>query len=667
MGSEIRESLRRLCVEIGWSFAVFWKAIHGINQMQLVWGEGHCEKTSISGFEAMDLLLKEKVAHRNPCQAAELAPSRADDRLNTLVYKLMVHQVHILGQGIIGHAALTNVHLWILQDNIGDYASISKALSEMKQQFWAGVQTIAVIPVHPHGVIQLGSTNMVMEDINFINHIRCMFISQLGFNTFLEDSRRFFPQNNISPLNNLNNYDLLNPALNPDPFFNNTLNNNPNNSNELFKPKSVNQKFREMSIHENNNNHNIKQEEERTGNDLFDILGINKHKSTELLSRDATSASLTLTDSGMGPTISDSIEENNNNNNNNDDNINNILSFSGLLCGETDPDQLLDAIVSNLSTRGKGVMVNNPSIGGSGFNGGSSSYEPLPESSSVKTEISPNCINNNNNNNNYSGNNSCENNNLNDYKSQISMWVENNNNNSSGNNSIMEGSESKRSDETGRTGRKRSRVSGENPRPRPKDRQLIQDRIKELREIVPNGEKCSIDALLEKTIKHMMFLQSVAKHADKLKEAGEPKINSKEGGLLLKDNYEGGATWAFEIGTQSMSCPIIVEDLNSPRQMLVEMLCKERGVFLEIADEIRGLGLTILKGVMEVRKDKVWARFAVEANKEVTRMEIFLALVHLLEPNSNSSLVPTAADNNLNLNNNNNAFYHSSIPATGLL
>lgn len=42
------------------------------------------------------------------------------------------------------------------------------------------------------------------------------------------------------------------------------------------------------------------------------------------------------------------------------------------------------------------------------------------------------------------------------------------------------------------------------------------------------------------------------------------------------------------------------------------MLCKERGIFLEIADQIRGLGLTILKGVMEVRKDKVWARFAVE-------------------------------------------------------
>ncbi|KAL8094331.1 hypothetical protein AgCh_036023 [Apium graveolens] len=189
---------------------------------------------------------------------------------------------------------------------------------------------------------------------------------------------------------------------------------------------------------------------------------------------------------------------------------------------------------------------------------------------------------------------------------------------------------SKRSDEISKSNRKRVKP-GENPRPRPKDRQMIQDRVKELRDIVPNSAKCSIDALLERTIKHMLFLQSVTKHADKLKQTGESMILNKEGGLLLKDNFEGGATWAYEVGSQSMVCPIIVEDLNPPRQMLVEMLCEERGLFLEIADLVRGLGLTILKGMMETRNDKIWARFAVEANRDVTRMEIFLSLVRLLE------------------------------------
>ncbi|CAL9000308.1 unnamed protein product [Prunus brigantina] len=214
------------------------------------------------------------------------------------------------------------------------------------------------------------------------------------------------------------------------------------------------------------------------------------------------------------------------------------------------------------------------------------------------------------------------------YGSRISSWAEQGN--TAKHESSVSTAYSKRPDVMGKSNRKRLKP-GENPRPRPKDRQMIQDRVKELRDIVPNGAKCSIDALLERTIKHMLFLQSVTKHADKLKQTGESKIIGKEGGLVLNDNFDGGATWAFEVGSQSMVCPIIVEDLNPPRQMLVEMLCEEQGFFLEIADLIRGLGLTILKGVMEARNDKIWARFAVEANRDVTRMEIFMSLVQLLE------------------------------------
>lgn len=92
------------------------------------------------------------------------------------------------------------------------------------------------------------------------------------------------------------------------------------------------------------------------------------------------------------------------------------------------------------------------------------------------------------------------------------------------------------------------------------------------------------------------------------------------------------------------------------------MLCEERGFFLEIADIIRGYGLTILKGVMEIRDSKIWSRFLVEvkyvkkkkkklatptlrfispteidafgltqANRDITRMDIFLSLVQLLQ------------------------------------
>ncbi|MCI00719.1 transcription factor LHW-like, partial [Trifolium medium] len=74
-----------------------------------------------------------------------------------------------------------------------------------------------------------------------------------------------------------------------------------------------------------------------------------------------------------------------------------------------------------------------------------------------------------------------------------------------------------------------------------------------------------------------------------------------------------------------------------------------RGFFLEIADLIRGLGLTILKGVMEARNDKIWAHFSVEANRDVTRMEIFMSLVRLLEQTvkGGASSSNAAVDNNM--------------------
>ena len=71
------------------------------------------------------------------------------------------------------------------------------------------------------------------------------------------------------------------------------------------------------------------------------------------------------------------------------------------------------------------------------------------------------------------------------YGSQISSWVE------QAHSLKREGTP--KVNETAKpaaSNRKRLKP-GENPRPRPKDRQMIQDRVKELREIIPNGAKVS--------------------------------------------------------------------------------------------------------------------------------------------------------------------------------
>nr|XP_043622409.1 transcription factor LHW-like [Erigeron canadensis] len=205
------------------------------------------------------------------------------------------------------------------------------------------------------------------------------------------------------------------------------------------------------------------------------------------------------------------------------------------------------------------------------------------------------------------------------HKSEPGLWI----GNGHGMNHLSKDSPTKKKVEPPNATKKKAK---QGTRPRPKDRQQILDRMAELRELIPNGDKMSIDCLLDRTIKHMLFLQSVTKYADRIKHADELKGNKD------KDPSSNGATWAYELGNQTMVCPLIVEDLSTPGQMLIEILCEDHGFFLEMVDVIRGFGVTILKGVLEAR-DKIWGRFIVEAEakRRVTRHQIFSALVQLLQ------------------------------------
>lgn len=194
-----------------------------------------------------------------------------------------------------------------------------------------------------------------------------------------------------------------------------------------------------------------------------------------------------------------------------------------------------------------------------------------------------------------------------------------------------------RSSEPTKNSKKRARP-GESCRPRPRDRQLIQDRIKELRELVPNGAKCSIDSLLECTIKHMLFLQNITKHADKLNKFADTKTKLHH---MEKDiPGQQGSSWAMEVGGHLKVSSILVENLNQNGQMFVEMVCEECSHFLEIADAIRSLGMTILNGATEAHGEKTFVCFVVEAgsegqnNRNLHRLDILWSLVQLLQSKS---------------------------------
>ncbi|TYJ50883.1 hypothetical protein E1A91_A01G240000v1 [Gossypium mustelinum] len=178
---------------------------------------------------------------------------------------------------------------------------------------------------------------------------------------------------------------------------------------------------------------------------------------------------------------------------------------------------------------------------------------------------------------------------------------------------------------------------GDNPKARPRDRQLIRDRLKELRELVPNGAKYSIDGLLDQTIKHMMYLRRVTNQVQKLQQWAHREVTSRKNirSSETKENYQLETSWGFEIGDEPNVYPIFVEDLPYPGHLLIEMLCNEHGLFLEIAQVIRSFNLTILKGVMESYANNTWAHFIVEASRSFHRLDIFWPLMQLLQRQRN--------------------------------
>ncbi|KAH1067055.1 hypothetical protein J1N35_032042 [Gossypium stocksii] len=793
MSGLLKEALKSLCGVTQWSYAVFWK-IGCRNTKLLIWEEYYYEST-LSGLQNPELPFREWGKCCGSDTSSQLG-CQPWDKVGLLISKMMNNRIVIVGQGLVGRAAFTGNHQWILANSYMTDSQPPEVLNELHLQFSAGMQTVAVIPVFPHGVLQLGSSTTIMANMGFVNDVKSLilclgcipgslFSDSCGTSECVEnieipislekpvsmDSAGIYWSTNSSILvtagcNQQSNSSQasgiigessfptkqiqenqtlwLNPHVSfcnlqsefncqpvigqsaashsnlksteklivSDTGLQNHVTNSTSTSNSQNKPKPIpdivpslekvedvtlsipaNQLSSiEMFSGVSNQGHDsedskcsradvVSNKESKdnglfqapnipllpfddgstfseqlpsksfstrspnskyedacikppSGDDLFDVLGADLK--SKLLDGKLNNALAQGPDSKMQNLEKDTWVFRDMHNVYSDTfTVNEGITDRGTHSSVV-TDHLLDAVVSSAQSTGKQILDDDESCRTTLTNFSNSSVQfssptfgrvnifnqverelhgGLPKSS-LKGGTPPpgsfgSCCSKDD------AGTCSQTTSL--YGSQISSLVELRH--TTRQNSSLSTTYSKRNDETSKPNRKRLKP-GENPRPRPKDRQMIQDRVKELREIVPNGAKCSIDALLEKTIKHMLFMQSVTKHADKLKHMGESKI---------KENFKGGTTWAFEVGSRSMICPIIVEDLNPPRQMLVEMLCEEQGFFLEIADLIRGMGLTILKGVMETRNDKIWARFAVEANRDVTRVEIFMSLVRLLE------------------------------------
>ncbi|XP_010523120.1 PREDICTED: transcription factor LHW [Tarenaya hassleriana] len=680
MGVLLREALRTICVNNQWSYAVFWK-IGCQNASLLIWEECYHETSPspsslpprISGFSSSEI------------------DTSGNEKVPFLTNRMMLNnRIILVGEGLVGRAAFTGHHQWILVNGFNRDLHPPEVINEMLLQFSAGIQTVAVVPVVPHGVVQLGSSFPIMENLGFVNDVKGLIL-QLGCVPGALLSEHYRPQEsadlmgvpvsrilpsqahkvlkpadlvtgtskqrfNSSEPNLRGDLKVEDPGNLVDERMRSANHGGPleiwQNTADFLASEAVtsnpdvwlNENFLSMlntgveqqippfpGSQENGTNQNVKRECSVTqaffgdlsskisaGSDLFDILGLDhKEKGCD--------------DGGWGVSKIDGPETKTEILTKEFADLMNTAEMDSVIYSGYEvlgTDHLLDAVVSGARSGSKQISddtsesckntfnkVSNSSVNTTSNNSYHVGNVEIPKAEK-KQEIPGSSR--------FSKDNSlgsCSQT-TSTYGSQISSWVEQAHS-LKRESSVSTGYSRMNKNENPKPANRKRLKPGENPRPRPKDRQMIQDRVKELREIIPNGAKCSIDALLERTIKHMLFLQNVTKHADKLKQSGESK--------MMEGGFGGGATWAFEVGSQSLVCPIVVEDLNSPRCFQVEMLCEQRGFFLEIADWIKSLGLTILKGVMETRNDKIWARFVVEANRDVTRMEIFMQLVNIFE------------------------------------
>ncbi|KAF5794499.1 putative transcription factor bHLH family [Helianthus annuus] len=560
-GGELHQQLRNLCFNTDWKYAVFWKLKHQ-PQMMLSWDDAYCND-------------KEK----NDCSEINNRFTNANDNLKDewypqdhlgLAIANMSYRVYSIGEGAVGRVAATGKHQWIsgLQ-LVNSLCSIDEHSDGWKSQFIAGIRTIVFVAVGSYGVVQLGSLKTITEDLKLVNHIREIFFE-------LHDPSPCVTEISTSSGSVRFHKHVRDQDRTVDKWTKvETITDRQENENpisDLVQSTTCNDQSWGEFMPTISNSGMLNNPETETNNsfkfpagcELYEALGPTFYKQNDCFDWETVTTETLTVDQTAGDTRSTHSQR------------------SG-------SENLLEAVVASVCCSDSDTKWSKSS--------GQPVVKPLSRLQQTPSDLQ-------------TSGSIC-------YSFERSLQ-------GFSSASVSRCSEQiNRPREPAKAGKKRARP-GESGKPRPRDRQLIQDRIKELRQLVPNGSKCSIDSLLERTIKHMLFMQCITKHADKIDKCAEYK---------LLGSQEQGSSWAMEVGNELKLCPIIVENIGTEGQMLVEMVCDEGVNFLEITEAVRSLGLTIIKGAIDAYGDKTWMCFIVEGenNRSIHRMDILWSLVQILE------------------------------------
>ncbi|KAA8518944.1 hypothetical protein F0562_016282 [Nyssa sinensis] len=666
----LRQFLQSLCHNSYWNYAVFWKLQHQ-SQTLLTWEDGYCACPKLT--QSMESILDDICFNgsdgifSSSCESSIHEDNLGESSIGLAVADLSRLQ-YALGEGVVGDVAYTGNHCWLSHDNISagefNYKSVHVCPDEWLLQFLGGIKTILLVPVVPHGVLQLGSLKMVAEDLALVAYIQNKFHAHqnfVGYSVPYTSNKEFLTESSSSLMSVLmENLDELstitmNKLDSEDSMVAGSVklkNNKLSTTNqmtplctvqdafhisgkdlpEIFNGQSENDiSVRSMGLIEvskpDNQSLNANKSEMMESS-IFRFSGLEEELEAFSYTNDydvgvfGEYAHDTMNSYFDGIMTEEPFVNKDADNTGHND-VNSFFSFpmdcelhkalgptllgqtkeylwdlsvsgedassnSSLICNRDliqgiEPSawessgclaegDLLETVAANLCSSSDDNSSSKPKVVKSSMTSSAQFAAPsevqrqaegsylvgdkaVPWSRATSAFVA-------------SGRNDITNSSpsTSSFESMMSTLIEEKQQQKKGYSYLQP-----------RKGPKPSNVSkrrarpGDNQKPRPRDRQLIQDRVKELRELVPNGTKCSIDGLLDQTIKHMLFLRNVTDQADKLRQWAHQEVIDRKDlkSSESKGACQNGTSWAFELGSELQVCPIVVEDLECPGHMLI--------------------------------------------------------------------------------------------------
>ncbi|NP_001312452.1 basic helix-loop-helix protein A-like [Nicotiana tabacum] len=188
--SQMQTMLQKAVQSVQWTYTLFWQLCS--QQGVLVWRDGYYNgaiKTRKT-VQPMEVSAEEASLHRSqqlrelyeslsagesnqPARRPSAALSPEDLTESEWFYLMCVSFSFPPGIGLPGKAYSKKHHIWIMCANEVDSKVFCRAILAKS----ARIQTVVCIPLLD-GVLELGTTERVQEDIGFINHVKSFFTEQ---------------------------------------------------------------------------------------------------------------------------------------------------------------------------------------------------------------------------------------------------------------------------------------------------------------------------------------------------------------------------------------------------------------------------------------------------------------------------------------------------------